>query len=650
MPHDDKVVSYVIYPCIGIARVGNAEEEYFIGPEAPGQLSLPDGNYKDAQGRIKRQAARFRVYGLNAAGEAVREITAAEAEITWSVHLANRKSAWYQFQNAMDLGKYAKTTPLRNPTITGKDREKLVIDPGPRTISGLNVKGDAYRFDSGKFMGQKVPLGELRTDDAGRLLVLGGFGHSASYTNKPATTFANNNDWHDDTSDGPVRAEVKIGGQVYEAEPAVVAVTPPNYGEGLYGVVTMYDVVYDLFCRDPRFKTKAPERPSFWRHIFPIFERLSNSQWVNAGVNFLFGIGSPSDLTAPGLLDQLSNPADEFRSLRTSYFNWFRDPAQALADQQAEKIPPFYGDAFGDYSNLGMDDLALTTRTQYVWLREWAAGNFDPDPTSRERPATLENYLIGQQPAALDEANLESCLGGPFHPGIELTWPLRVASMWQRPFRLNILPKGVPPKMDYGPSLTPAEAMGKGGVAESSGPGTLTWWLGVPWQTDEASCLSGYEVGTYLSLPSFWAARVPNQVLSDRSYRRALDTSLPIGQRMKHLFYRLDWLRYFGPDYETRINDNVARWDKLGIITPRPGPANHEEQGLPARMWVETGLAEEFTKSDPTWEQVRIAERLIQAPADEVEDVPERAAMKLMAEKDEVEISARRRVLRRDQL
>lgn len=318
----DDVVRYVVYPCLGIARVGNSPEEYFIGPEAPGEVPRPEGGFKDGAGRIKRQAARFRVYGLNKAGEAVREITADEAEITWRVHLANRKAGWYQFQNAMDLGpKYAKTAAPRNRTITGGDRAGLVIDPGPRTINGRDTQGDAYHFDSGEFMGKKVPLGELRTDSQGRLLVLGGYGHSASYTGKPATTFANNEGWHDDTSDGPVRATLEIGGQEFEAEPAAVAVTPPNYGQGLYGPVTMYDVVYDLFCRDAKFKTEAPKRPSFWRHIFPIFERLVGNQWVNGGVNFLFGAGSPSDLAAPALLAQLSNAGEEFKPLRTSYFN-----------------------------------------------------------------------------------------------------------------------------------------------------------------------------------------------------------------------------------------------------------------------------------------------------------------------------------------
>ena len=126
--------------------------------------------------------------------------------------------------------------------------------------------------------------------------------------------------------------------------------------------------------------------------------------------------------------------------------------------------------------------------------------------------------------------------------------------------------------------------------------------------------------------------------------------SLPLAQRLKHLFYRVDWLRYFGPDYETRINDNVAKWDKLGIITMRDGSPDFAQHGLPERLWVETGLADEFTKSDPTWEQVRIAERLIQAPAEKVAEIPLLAAKKLEAEMEEVPVPARRRILRRDEL
>lgn len=646
----DEIVGCVIHPGLGVARLGNSPADFFIGPEAPGEVPKPAGGFKDSAGRIKRQAARFRVYGLNAAGTVVREVTADVGQVTWRVHLANRKAAWYQFANAMDLGpKYAKTVTRRNAAVTGTARKKLVIDPGSRTITGRSTQGTTYRFDSGLFMGTKVPLGELRTDDQGRLLVLGGLGVSASYLGKPATTFANNDGWHDDTSDGTVRASVRIGSKTFEAEPAAVAVTPPNYGQGLYGVVTMYDVVYDLFCRDPRFALDPPARPSFWRHIYPLLVRLVDSGWVNRGASFLFGPGSPSDLTSPSLLDQLADPAAGHRALRTSYAGWFRDPAAALGPRAAAKLPPFYGDMFGDYAHLGADDLAVTA-TQYHWLQQWAAGDFDPDPAARNRPSTLADYPLADQPHALDEAHLESCLGGPFHPGIELTWTLRVASMWKAPFRLNLLAEGVAPKTDYGATLTPAEALGAGGVVQTTAPGTLTWWMGVPWQTDEASCLSGYEIGTYLPLPSFWAARVPNQVLSQRSYERVLDTTLPATQRLKHLFHRLEWLRFFGPDRLTRLNDNVARWHQLGIVAPQPGPSDLEPEGVPDRLWVETGLASGLTMSDATWEQVLIAERMVGMPAEQAVGLPEQAAVTLAAEQEDQPDTEHRRVLGRDEL
>ena len=645
-----EIVRCVIYPGLGIARLGNSPDQYVIGPEAPGASPQPTGGYKDPAGRIKRQAARFRVYGLDSAGKVVGEVTADVGQVAWRVHLANRKAGWYQFLNAMDLGsKYAKTPGRRNAAVTGTARKGLVIDPGPRSITGRSTQGTTYRFDSGTFMGTKVPLGELRTDDQGRLLVLGGFGTSASYLKKPATTFANNDGWHDDTADGSVRATVTIGGKKIEAEPAAVAVTPPNFGPGLYGVVTMYDVVYDLFCRDPKFALDPPARPSFWRHIHPMLARLVDTGWVNSGADVLFGPGSPSHLTTPALLTQLADPSPSFQALRTAYASWFRDPAAKTAAQTPAKLPPFYGDAFGDYRGLGLDDLAVTP-TQYHWLQQWAGGDFDPDPSLRQRPATLADYPVGDQPRALDEANLESCLGGPFHPGIELTWTLRVASMWKAPFRLNQLAEGVAPKMDYGVTLTPTEALGAGGVVSASAPGTLTWWMGVPWQTDEASCLSGYEVGTYLPLPSFWAARVPNQVLSQRSYERVMDTALPTTQRLKHLFHRLDWLRFFGPDRLTRLNDNIARWHELGIVTPQPGPGDLGAEGIPQQLWVETGLAASLTKSDATWEQVKIAEHIVGLPAEDAVLLADQAGLTLAAEHEEVPPESHRRLLGRDEL
>ena len=49
-----------IYPSIGVARLGDSLDQFFVGPEAPGCPPNPDGGFKDPEGRIKRQAARFR--------------------------------------------------------------------------------------------------------------------------------------------------------------------------------------------------------------------------------------------------------------------------------------------------------------------------------------------------------------------------------------------------------------------------------------------------------------------------------------------------------------------------------------------------------------------------------------------------------------
>jgi hypothetical protein len=184
-------------------------------------------------------------------------------------------------------------------------------------------------------------------------------------------------------------------------------------------------------------------------------------------------------------------------------------------------------------------------------------------------------------------------------------------------------------------------------VVDASGPGTLTRWMGVPWQTDEASCMAGYELGTYLPLPSFWAARVPNQVLSDRAYRRLMDTSLPTGQRLKHFDNRQEWLRFFGPSYARRINDNVTNWWRVGIVTEQTGPADHAEHHLPERLWVETGIDENLVKADATWQQVLIAENAIPVPGPQ--------AVKMAAEHvehglAEVPPAQGRRTLRRDEL
>jgi hypothetical protein len=623
------IVRCAIHPAVGVARVGNAPaNEYYLAPEVPGRAADPGpGGYKNAKGEVRKEAARFRIYGYDEDGNAVREITADDAEIVWEVHLANRKAAWYKFYNAMDMKQYALPTAYRNGTVTGGLRQALVNDPGPIEIAGKGTHGPAYRFDQGFVrFGEngpfQVPLGELRTDEQGRLLVLGGDGKAASATGQPAITFANNEGWYDDVSDGPVRATVRLAEQseAMTAEPAMVAVTPPNFGPGLHGVVTMFDVVYDLFRRQG-WDTREP-RLTFWDHIFPLLDRLVSSQWVNLGAYILFGPGSPGDFTEPARLARLADPGPEAKPAREAVFRLFRQPIEPwdapgrrakLPRPQPARLPPFYGDGFGEYEDIATDELALTP-TLYGWLRRWAAGDFEPGERLQP-PRRLEDLPLCEQPGALDRTPLEDCLGGPFHPGIELTWPLRVPSMWRQPasaggllYRLNILPPGEDPRDDFGAVLTPEACLGPDGPLTASGPGTLTRWLGIPWQTDEASCLAGYDYSTYLPLPSFWAARVPNDVLSQHAFQQANDRRLSEVQRLKHLSHRQFWLRDIqGSGYQARINNMVKEWNLLGIVAEVPAEGGNAE-GFPERYWVETERDPSFSNADPTWRQLLLVE------------------------------------------
>ena len=199
-------------------------------------------------------------------------------------------------------------------------------------------------------------------------------------------------------------------------------------------------------------------------------------------------------------------------------------------------------------------------------------------------------------------------LGGPFHPGIEITWTLRRASMWKEPFRLNVMARGEQPSDDYGPILQPEVCLGPEGPLTSNGPGSLTRWMGVPWQTDSASCLSGYDASYYLPLPSFWSARIPNEVLSRFGYDRSANRKLRKVERLRHFDYRQYWLRDLAPNGNDRRADMVDNWWRLGIVAPVRGPRDAASLGLPATQWVETGRDAKFSSDDPTRRMMRRAE------------------------------------------
>ena len=109
-----------------------------------------------------------------------------------------------------------------------------------------------------------VQLGELLTDAAGRLIVLGGRGNSQSLPRihfcKAADDFADNDGWCDDAADGPVRARIRLTGSAapIDADPAWVIVAPPDFSPAVENVVTLYDAVYNMMA--------APFDPPSRRH------------------------------------------------------------------------------------------------------------------------------------------------------------------------------------------------------------------------------------------------------------------------------------------------------------------------------------------------------------------------------------------------
>src|SRR5262249_10582671 len=151
----------------------------------------------------------------------------------------------------------------RDKVKTQKLREKLLeLDPGPREIRGgdvatvaqFSIDRDLMKNKQGGETKLKIKtLGELRSDPAGRLIVIGGMGQSdfdPGLGREAIDDFANNDGWFDDVSDGPVSATLTIGTVNHDVEAAWVLVAPPDFAPPVRNYRTMYDTLVDVFVRE----------------------------------------------------------------------------------------------------------------------------------------------------------------------------------------------------------------------------------------------------------------------------------------------------------------------------------------------------------------------------------------------------------------
>lgn len=481
---------YRIYPGIGIARLGNSPDDFFLAPEIPnvGPIELdpqdavvPVKRYKDANHKLRRQAARFRVYAVDIAqdgGETFTEVVEGEGiQIEWRVDLANEKAAagWFTSETLPE-----DAHRLRNPDA---HQAELVIRPAFAPIVGANKTARASV--EGKFKGTPVYLGELRTDHKGRLLVLGGRGISASVPpgqplgdrsqapGHPLNDFANNWGWYDDVADGPISATIRIDGQPDRvvAKHAWVIVAPPDFAPYTGGITTLYDVAAQAANLAP------PARPSFQKDVLPIIAAASGLQRVSK-----LGIWSRVSTDYATLSISGTPAADKLR----------KDTQSLLLGIQ--------GSALANY---------LLTANQKKVLEAWANGNFDSD----YQPAPAQEALT---PAGLDQASLSQGVGGGFFPGIEAGIRMTSPDMYSSPFRITDKP------FIYA------------GVQQTPRAGFITRTMACPWQSDFFEC----EMQSVTS--AWWPSQRPIDVFVDNAAgRKEWSESIPDHQALVDKFWML---------------------------------------------------------------------------------------------------------------
>jgi hypothetical protein len=164
-----------------------------------------------------------------------------------------------------------------------------------------------------------------------------------------------------------------------------------------------------------------------------------------------------------------------------------------------------------------------------------------------------------------------------------MTWVMRTPSMYMAPFRLKHCAEHW--KEPGYTSIADSIQLPNGPLGPQV-PGGLTRWMALPWQTDTASCRSGYTTAYDPYLPTFWPARVPNQVLTTASYDVVMDAGRPLAERLAAFADRALWTRRLGPgNYTEQINHMVHHFGDMGLVEVRPGPAEHAS--FPAAMQVE---------------------------------------------------------------
>ncbi|HEU0300843.1 MAG TPA: CTQ-dependent lysine 6-oxidase LodA [Longimicrobium sp.] len=510
----DARVSYRIHPAIGFARVGNSPNAWYLEPTGVGRLPTEHGPLGEERpvtefkqsGQVKRQAARFRVYRHEEGVPPMEVVPGAGLKsVQWTVHVANKKAAWYNFQELQGdvmLGPdntYEKQgVPLRNPKVEReKERQKLIIDPGPRTLSGpggwvqldASTAGDYphVSFPSPDLTPYPVTtLGAVRMNERGELLVLGGYGNAGGPPGSSIDTFAGADGWYDDVSDGPVLAEIETEDGEKLVLDAWVVTGAPKLAPELVNITSLADTFIDVGVRYmglcPALYDDGYQRDyvaCLERDILPVFRAMKEYRWV-ANVDAMVSVATPPF--------DLADLSEANRENRRAVFRTFRRPGKGkLPPEEAPQHQQLFGDDgfplmplnSGDnsISNILIEKFMALTPTQWWLLHQWAEGKC---VSRRDDPNAGQDWTWANP---LDIATAGNVVGEPMAPGIEVTWTMRNPDVLTPgdPFRIK------PEAKSYaGSGLSPSRDETLAG--DGCQPGDLTKRMAIPWQADFFDC------------------------------------------------------------------------------------------------------------------------------------------------------------------
>jgi hypothetical protein len=436
---------YKIHPGVGVARVGPSKEGFFLAREAPGAApididtagrEIAFAGYKDSSKLIRRQAARFRVYEYDrddATGRLIlrREITADDASIFWSVSLVSGKAEGREMVSVPGADGRRMIVPGaedRNSPPQGFKREDLKASVTLK-VDGKNAGPAPGGEPMGTILGKDLFIGDARTDAVGRLVVLAGRGHAASWATPPRQPpdYLNNPTWYDDIADGSVDATITFQGHPpVIAEGAWVITAPPDFAPDMLALTTLFDIA------EQAANVPLPQPLTYPQDIEPILRRAADLHFVNTRQAWADTRKNLQNL--PGLDDNGAAFAANRKKAR--------DDLVAAENQ--------------------MSDYRLTERQKRI-LELWVAGSFQSQ-ADVNRPAHTPA-------AALDRANLEACIGGGFFPGIETGTVLRQPSIYSEMGRLV---RG---------SFTDHD-----GSVFQLHPGLISSRMACPWQADFVEC------------------------------------------------------------------------------------------------------------------------------------------------------------------